>query len=119
MFAPTFFKILLFFFSYICNICQDNKFKMATQFGERIREIRTRQKLLLRQVASKSAIDTSVISKIERGERLIKKEQIATLKPANLLEKVIEILNKYPLQVLEDDTMQPSSTSGILNWNSH
>ena len=49
---------------------------MATQFGERIRELRTKQKLLLRQVASKLDVDTSIISKMERGERPIKKEQI-------------------------------------------
>jgi len=52
---------------------------MATQFGERIRGLRTKQKLLLRQVASKLDVDPSIISKIERGERLIKKEQIALL----------------------------------------
>jgi len=52
---------------------------MATQFGERIRELRTKQKLLLRHVASKLDVDTSIISKIERGERPIKKEQIAVL----------------------------------------
>ena len=40
---------------------------MATQFGERIRGLRTKQKLLLRQVASKLDVDPSIISKIERG----------------------------------------------------
>jgi transcriptional regulator with XRE-family HTH domain len=69
------FSCLLIF----ANICQDNKFTMATQFGERIRELRTKQKLLLRHVASKLDVDTSIISKIERGERPIKKEQIAVL----------------------------------------
>lgn len=52
---------------------------MATQFGDRIRELRTKQKLLLRQVASKLDVDTSIISKIERGERPIKKDQIGIL----------------------------------------
>jgi len=52
---------------------------MATQFGDRIRELRTKKKLLLRQVASKLDVDTSIISKIERGERPIKKDQIAVL----------------------------------------
>lgn len=52
---------------------------MATQFGERIRELRTKQKMLLRHVASQLDVDTSIISKIERGERPIKKEQIAVL----------------------------------------
>ena len=52
---------------------------MATQFGDRIRELRTKQKLLLRQVASKLDVDTSIISKMEIGELPIKKEQIIIL----------------------------------------
>jgi transcriptional regulator with XRE-family HTH domain len=52
---------------------------MATQLGDKIRALRTMQNLLLRQVASKLEVDTSIISKMERGERPIKKEQIAIL----------------------------------------
>jgi transcriptional regulator with XRE-family HTH domain len=52
---------------------------MTTQLGDKIRELRNKQNLLLRQVASKLDIDTSIISKMERGERPIKKEQIAIL----------------------------------------
>jgi HTH-type transcriptional regulator, competence development regulator len=52
---------------------------MATQLGDKIRELRTQQNLLLRQVASKLDVDTSIISKMERGERPVKKEQIAIL----------------------------------------
>jgi transcriptional regulator with XRE-family HTH domain len=52
---------------------------MATQLGDKIRELRTKQNLLLRQVASKLDVDTSIISKMERGERPIKQEQIAIL----------------------------------------
>lgn len=52
---------------------------MATQFGERIRALRTQQGLLLRQVASTLEMDTALLSKIERGERLIKKEQVSEI----------------------------------------
>ncbi len=52
---------------------------MATQFGERIRELRTKQNLLLRQLASQMDVDTSIISKVERGDRQLKKEQIPLL----------------------------------------
>ena len=52
---------------------------MTTQFGNRVRELRVKQKLLLRQVASLLDVDTSIISKIERGGRQIKKEQINPL----------------------------------------
>lgn len=61
------------------KICQDNNFIMATQLGDKIRELRTKQNLLLRQVAFKLDVDTSIISKMERGERPIKKEQVSTL----------------------------------------
>lgn len=50
---------------------------MATQFGELIRELRTKQKLLLREVAAQLNMDTALLSKIERGDRPIKKEQIS------------------------------------------
>lgn len=52
---------------------------MVTQFGERIRELRTKQNMLLRHLASKLDLDTSIISKIERGDRQLKKEQIPLL----------------------------------------
>ncbi len=67
------------YFTIFANICQDNNFIMAKQFGERIRELRTKQNLLLRQLASKLDVDTSIISKVERGERQLKKEQIPLL----------------------------------------
>jgi HTH-type transcriptional regulator, competence development regulator len=52
---------------------------MATQFGERIRELRTKHNMLLRQLASKLDVDTSIISKVERGDRQLKKDQIPLL----------------------------------------
>ncbi len=61
---------------------------MATQFGERIRELRTEQGLLLRQLASKLDVDTSIISKVERGERQLKKEQIPIIAAILQADKV-------------------------------
>ena len=63
---------------------------MMTQFGERIRDLRTNQNLLLRQLASLLDIDTSIISKIERGDRQLKKEQIPLL--AQILNADVEEL---------------------------
>ncbi|MBI1307175.1 MAG: helix-turn-helix domain-containing protein [Bacteroidetes bacterium] len=60
---------------------------MATQPGDKIRELRTKQNLLLRQVTSKLDVDTSIISKMDRGERPIKKEQIAILADILKVEK--------------------------------
>jgi len=90
---PTF-AHLLTFLSFYCfcllffaNICQDKQIIMATQFGDRVRELRTQQKMLLRHLASKLDVDTSIISKIERGDRQIKKEQIALLAELLVVEK--------------------------------
>jgi len=63
---------------------------MATQFGERIRELRTKQNMLLRQLASQLDVDTSIISKVERGDRQLKKEQIPLL--AQILKADVEEL---------------------------
>lgn len=81
---------------------------MATQLGDRIRELRTKQNLLLRQLASKLEVDTSIISKMERGERPIRKEHVAIL--ADILkadkeefltlwlaDQVMEVIKDEPL----------------------
>lgn len=49
---------------------------MENQFGNRIKVLRESQKLLQRQIASILEIDTPMLSKIERGERKAKKEQV-------------------------------------------
>ncbi len=52
---------------------------MSNQFGNKIRLLREENNLLLRQVAPFIDIDTPHLSKIERGERILKKEQIPLL----------------------------------------
>jgi len=49
---------------------------VANQFGEKIKQLRKVNRLLQRQVASQLEIDTPMLSKIERGERKAKKEQV-------------------------------------------
>lgn len=44
--------------------------------GQKIRELREKQNLLLRQVAAQLEVDTALISKIERGERNASKQQV-------------------------------------------
>lgn len=52
---------------------------MATQFGEKVRELREQQHLYLRQVAPLLEMDTAQLSKIEKGLRQLKREQIPTI----------------------------------------
>jgi hypothetical protein len=56
---------------------------------------------------AKAAIRLGKFQQLQRDvNKLAKAIKVAPLKPANLLEEVIKLLNKYPLQVVEDDTMQ-------------
>ncbi len=48
-------------------------------FGERIKELREGKGLLQRQLAATLEIDTPMFSKIERGERKAKREQVLIL----------------------------------------
>lgn len=50
--------------------------------GQKLRALREEKGLLLRQVAAKLEVDTAYISKMERGEKNIKREYIIRL--ANL-----------------------------------
>jgi transcriptional regulator with XRE-family HTH domain len=57
---------------------------MNSHFGERIRTLREKQHLYLRQVAPLLEMDTAQLSKIEKGLRQIKREQIPIL--ANIFQ---------------------------------
>lgn len=52
---------------------------MANSFGERIRLLRENNTLLQKQVASHLEIDGPMLSKIEKGERVAKKDQVVRL----------------------------------------
>jgi transcriptional regulator with XRE-family HTH domain len=52
---------------------------MNSQFGERIRSLREKQLLYQRQVAPLLDMDTAQLSKIEKGLRQLKREQIPAI----------------------------------------
>lgn len=66
---------------------------MSSQFGEKIRILREKQNLFLRQVAPLLEMDTAQLSKIEKGLRQLKREQIPIL--ADILK-----INKDDLVIL-------------------
>ena len=61
---------------------------MESQFGEKIRTLREAKHLYLRQVASQLEMDTAQLSKIEKGQRQLKKEQIPLLAEILKADKV-------------------------------
>ncbi len=50
-----------------------------TKFGERIKQLREENNFLQKHIAAQLDIDTPMLSKIERGERRAKKEQVFVL----------------------------------------
>ena len=69
---------------YICQYLTSQLMDSLSRFGEMVRKLREQRNLLQRQVASKLEIDTPMLSKIERGERRAKREQVKML--AEILE---------------------------------
>lgn len=78
------------------------------EFGTKIRELREKQNLFLRQVASVLEMDTAQLSKIEKGTRQLKREQIPVIAEILksdkeelltlwLADQVMEVLNGEPL----------------------
>lgn len=47
--------------------------------GDRIRQLREQRHILLRHLAATLDIDTALLSKMERGDRLFRKEDISAL----------------------------------------
>ncbi|MCX6323021.1 MAG: helix-turn-helix transcriptional regulator [Sphingobacteriales bacterium] len=81
---------------------------MANQFGIKIKELREANNLLQRQVASQLEIDTPMLSKIERGERKAKKEQVvlfADLYKVNRDELLTLWLADQLYDVVKDEDM--------------
>lgn len=83
-------------------------------FGEHIRKLREQKQLLLREVASQMHIDTALLSKIERGTRIARKEQVEALAIA-LNENKNELLNVWMADKIVDMIKDENSITEILN----
>ncbi len=57
----------------------DNKMHRSKPIGQTLRELREGKDLLLREVGAKLSIDPTILSKIERDERMPTKEQVKAL----------------------------------------
>jgi transcriptional regulator with XRE-family HTH domain len=68
----------------LTNIDKTNKDTVG-YLGQRIREKREKQNLLLRQVAAHIEVDTALMSKAERGQRNLNREHVIRL--AQLLKE--------------------------------
>jgi transcriptional regulator with XRE-family HTH domain len=82
--------------------------------GDKIRELREGKEILLRQLAAQLDMDTALLSKMERGDRFFRKEDILSLseifnQPVKelltiwLADKVLQTIHEeeYQIEALE------------------
>lgn len=82
-------------------------------FGEHIRKLREQKQLLLRELASQMNIDTALLSKIERGTRIARKEQVEDLAKV-LNENKKELLNLWMADKIAQMLYEQKNPSEIL-----
>ena len=56
------------------TLLDKSKYRNVSYLGQKIRETREKQNLLLRQVAAHIEVDTALMSKAERGERNLNRD---------------------------------------------
>lgn len=86
--------------------------------GLKIRELRERNQLLLRQLAAQLDMDTAMLSKMERGDRLFRKEDIISLaRVFNYSQE--ELLTLWLadkiLKAVENESYKPQALNLVLN----
>jgi transcriptional regulator with XRE-family HTH domain len=78
------------------------------KFGDIIRNKREEKGMLLRQLAAMIDVDTAILSKVERGERKARKEQVEKISKAlDLDEKklMIEYLSEnIAYEIIDEDS---------------
>ena len=87
-------------------------------FGERIKELRESQGLLQRQLAANLEIDTPMFSKIERGERRAKREQVlllAVLLDTNVNDLLTLWLADQVYELVKDEEDAKEALKMVLN----
>lgn len=81
-------------------------------FGNKLRELREKKGLVLRQIAAALEVDTATVSKIERGDRQAKEEQlkqfskiletdIEELKTLWVADQIYQVVNRNKDQALQ------------------
>lgn len=82
---------------------------MSTEtIGEKLRHIREEKELPLRKVAALLDIDVAILSKMERGERRIKKEvvlKLADIYDYNADELLVSFLSDKILYEIQDEDL--------------
>jgi transcriptional regulator with XRE-family HTH domain len=86
--------------------------------GLKIRELREQNQILLRQLAAQLDIDTAMLSKMERGDRLFRKDEI--IKIAEFFnysqEELLTLwLADKVLKAVDNENYKPQALKLVLN----
>lgn len=86
--------------------------------GLKIRQLREQNQILLRQLAAQLDMDTAMLSKMERGDRLFRKEDIINI--AEFLkyskEELLTLwLATKVLKAIENENYKPQALKLVLN----
>ena len=83
------------------------------KFGDIIRNKREEKGMLLRQLAAMIDVDTAILSKVERGERKARKEQVGKIaKALDLDEK--ELMIEYLSEIIAYEIIDEDSATDVL-----
>jgi len=83
------------------------------RFGEIIRKNREKKGLLLRQLAAVIDIDTAVLSKVERGERKARREQVEKIARALDLDAK-ELMIEFLSEIIAYEILDEESAKDVL-----
>lgn len=83
------------------------------KFGDIIRNKREERGMLLRQLAAMIDVDIAILSKVERGERKARKEQVEKIaKALDLNEK--ELMIEYLSEIIAYEIIDEDSATDVL-----
>lgn len=82
-------------------------------FGNHIRELREEQSMLLRELAASLDMDVAYLSKIERGNRTARKEQVVAFAKA-LKQDQKQLLQIWMADQIVDMIKEEDDITGIL-----
>ena len=82
-------------------------------FGEHIRTLREKRKLLLRELAANLNMDVAYLSKIERGNRMARREQVVAF-AKELNEDENQLLNMWKAEQIVDLVKDEKDSTEIL-----
>lgn len=83
------------------------------KFGDIVRSKREAKGMLLRQLAALIDIDTAILSKIERGERKARREQVVRIAEALEFDEK-ELMIEYLSENIAYEILQEDSANDIL-----